>query len=132
MSLFLGKRRGMRLTKYQQIMRELQHLPAYIETVLDQSDHIRSIAMDLVQYKDFFFLGRGYQYPIAAENSLKFKEITYLHSEAYAAGELKHGSLALIDENFPTIFNLPHDEMYEANLSNFQEIKARRGKICVI
>ena len=132
MSLFLGKRRGMRLTKYQQIMRELQHLQAYIETVLDQTDHIRSIAMDLMQYKDFFFLGRGYQYPIAAENSLKFKEITYLHSEAYAAGELKHWSLALIDENFPTIFNLPHDEMYEANLSNFQEIKARKGKICVI
>lgn len=131
-SLFLGKRRGMRLTKYQQIMRELQHLPAYIETVLDQSDHIRSIAMDLVWYKDFFFLWRGYQYPIAAENSLKFKEITYLHSEAYAAGELKHGSLALIDEKFPTIFNLPHDEMYEQNLSNFQEIKARKGKICVI
>ena len=132
LSLFLGKRRGMRLSKYQQIMRELQHLPAYIETVLDQTDHIRSIAMDLIGYKDFFFLWRWYQYPIAAENSLKFKEITYLHSEAYAAGELKHGSLALIDENFPTIFNLPHDEMYEQNLSNFQEIKARKWKICVI
>ncbi len=132
LSLFLWKRRWMRLSKYQQIMRELQHLPSYIETVLDQSDHIRSIAMDLLWYKDFFFLWRWYQYPIAAENSLKFKEITYLHSEAYAAGELKHWSLALIDENFPTIFNLPHDEMYEQNLSNLQEIKARKWKICVI
>lgn len=131
-SLFLGKRRGMRLTKYQQIMRELEHLPAYIETVLDQSDHIRSVAMDLIAYKNFFFLGRWYQYPIAAENSLKFKETTYLHSEAYAAGELKHGSLALIDKDFPTIFNLPHDEMFEQNLSNMQEVRAREGKVCVI
>jgi glutamine---fructose-6-phosphate transaminase (isomerizing) len=131
-SLFLGKRRGMRLSKYQQIMNELEHLPSYIETVLDQSDHIRSIAMDLMKYKDFFFLGRGYQYPIAAESSLKFKEITYLHSEAYAAGELKHGSLALISDQVPTIFNLPHDEMFEQNLSNLQEVKARNGKVCVI
>ncbi len=131
-SLFLGKRRGMRLSKYQQIMRELEHLPSYIETVLDQTDHIRSIAMDLMQYKNFFFLWRGYQYPIAAESSLKFKEITYLHSEAYGAGELKHGSLALISEEMPTIFNLPNDEMFEQNLSNFQEIRARKGKICVI
>jgi len=132
LALFLGKRRWMRLSKYQQIMKELEHLPSYIETVLDQSDHIRSIAMDLIQYKDFFFLGRGYQYPIAAESSLKFKEITYLHSEAYAAGELKHGSLALISDQVPTIFNLPHDELFEQNLSSVQEIKAREGKVCVI
>lgn len=132
LSLFLWKRRGMRRSLYQKIMRELEYLPAYVETVLDQSDHIRGIAMHLMQYKDFFFLGRGYQVPIAYENSLKFKEITYLHSEAYPAWELKHGPLALIDENVPTIFMLPHDEMFEANISSMQEIKARKGKICVI
>ncbi len=132
LALFLWKRRGMRLSLYQKIMRELEHLPAYIETVLDQSDQIRWIAMQLMQYKDFFFLGRGYQVPIAYESSLKFKEITYLHSEAYPAGELKHWPLALIDENVPTIFILPHDEMYEANISSMQEIKARKWKICVI
>ncbi len=131
-SLFLGKRRWMRLAKYKQILKELEQLPSYIETVLDQSDHIRSIAMDLIHYQDFFFLWRGYQYPIAAESSLKFKEITYLHSESYAAWELKHGSLALISDKVPTIFNIPHDEMFEANLSNLQEIKAREWKVCVI
>ena len=131
-SLYLGKRRGMRNALYQRILRELEQIPAYIEAIVDQTDYIRSIAQQISGYRDFFFLGRGVQTPIAYESSLKFKEITYLHSEWYPAWELKHGPLALIDENVPVIFNIPIDELFEQNLSSLQEVKARKWKILAI
>lgn len=131
-ALFLAKKRGLRYARYEQVMRELMHLPTYIEAVLEQSELIRSIAQQLSMYTNFFFLGRHYHVPIAQEAALKFKEITYLHAESYPAGELKHGPLALIDGDTPTVLFMPHDLMFEKNLATLQEIKARKGKILVI
>jgi len=100
----------MRRSHYKQIIHELENLPMYIETVLDQSEFIRSIAQQLVDSKWFFFLWRGYQVPIAYESALKLKEISYAFAQWYPAWELKHGALALIEEKTPSIFFMPHDE----------------------
>ncbi|MBP7062079.1 SIS domain-containing protein [Patescibacteria group bacterium] len=132
LALYLGRKRNLDNQQYEQILTELEKIPSLIEQILDQTDAIKSIAEELSAYKDYFFLGRHYHVPIATESSLKFKEITYLHSEAYPAGELKHGPLALIDEKIPTIVFVPHDAMYEKNLSTIQEVKARKGKILSI
>lgn len=131
-SLYLAKKRWLRVAKYKQIVRELEQLPMYIETILQQGEYIRSIAQQLTAYKNFFFLGRHYQYATACESALKFKEITYLHAEAYPAGELKHGPLALIEEDVPSVVFAPYDLLFEKNLSTIQEIKARNGKVLVI
>ena len=132
LALYLGQKRGLSRQKYEKLLYELEALPSHIEKILDTSDAIKSVAEDLAKHSDYFFLWRHYHLPIAAEISLKFKEITYLHSEAYPAWELKHGPLALIDEKIPTIMCIPHDAMYEKNLSSLQEIKARKGKVLVI
>jgi glucosamine--fructose-6-phosphate aminotransferase (isomerizing) len=105
---------------------ELERIPAMIDEILDSSEQIQNVAKELVKYKDFFFLGRHFQVPIARESSLKFKEITYLHSEFYPSGELKHGPLALVDENYPTVLFAPNDLLFDKNISSIQEIKARK------
>lgn len=132
LALYLGQKRWLSRQRYEKLLYELEALPAKIEKILDTSDAIKAVAEDLAKHQDFFFLGRHYHVPIASEISLKFKEITYLHSESYPAGELKHGPLALIDANIPTIMCVPHDAMYEKNLSSLQEVKARNGKVLVI
>ena len=132
MTLYLAKKRGMRHALYLRIIQHLEQLPLFVETVLEQSEYIRSVAKQLIWYNNFFFLWRHYQEPIAREASLKLKEITYLHAEAYPAGELKHGPLALIDEETPSILFMPYDLMFEKNLSTLQEIKARKGKVLVV
>lgn len=96
-----------------------------IEDILADTANIRNIAQELMKYNDFFFLGRHYQLPIAHESSLKLKEISYLHSESYPSGELKHGPLALIDPKIPSVLFVPHDLMFEKNISSIQEINAR-------
>jgi glucosamine--fructose-6-phosphate aminotransferase (isomerizing) len=113
-------------------MIELSKVPTMIEDVLADTANIRNIAKEISEYKNFFFLGRHYQLPIARESSLKLKEITYLHSESYPSGELKHGPLALIDKNIPSLLLAPHDLMFEKNVSSIQEIKARDGKVITI
>ncbi len=130
--LFLAKRRGLTLSQYNHLLKELQKIPQKISRILDQTDTIRSIAAQISQYKDMFFLWRAWQYPIACEWSLKMKEISYIHSESYPAGELKHGPLALIDENVPSIILLPNDEHELHNISSITEIQARKGKILAI
>lgn len=131
-SLFLGKRRGMRASQYKHIVTELEQLPMYLESVLGMSEYIRSIAQQLSNVQSIFFLWRGYHVPIAYESSLKLKEISYIHAEAYPAGELKHGPLALIDENTPSVLFMPHDELREKNRGSLHEIKARKGKVLAI
>ncbi len=132
LSLFLGKKRWLSKAKYDKIMNELQKIPQKIENVLENSKEIEKIADIISKYNDFFFLWRHYQLPIARESSLKFKEITYLHSEFYPTGELKHGPLALIDNKIPSVLFLPNDLLFEKNLSSVQEIKARDGIIVTI
>ena len=109
----------------------LQQLPSLIATVLSHENIIEKIAEDFSDKQHALFLGRGTMYPIAMEGALKLKEISYIHAEAYPAGELKHGPLALIDENMPVIAIAPHDDLLEKLKSNLQEVKARGGQMII-
>lgn len=132
LALYLGQKRGLGKAKYDKVMRELSKVPVMIEDILADTVNIRKIAENISEYKNFFFLGRQYQLPIARESSLKLKEITYLHSESYPSGELKHGPLALIESTIPSVLFVPNDLMFEKNVSSIQEIKARDGKVITI
>jgi len=107
-------------------------LPGLIEQVLALDARIRVVAEDFVEKDHALFLGRGVQYPVAMEGALKLKEISYIHAEAYAAGELKHGPIALIDEAVPVIVIAPVDALFEKTASNMQEVIARGGKVVLI
>lgn len=129
MALHLGKKRHLDYRRYIEVLSALEKLPDAIESLLDKKSDIQTVANNYAKYHNFFFLGRNGELPIAMEWSLKLKEISYIHSEAYASGELKHGSMALIDENFPTIMVNGATSLYEKNISSVQEIKARDGKV---
>jgi glucosamine--fructose-6-phosphate aminotransferase (isomerizing) len=113
------------------IMRELQSLPRQIDDLLELEGRIEEIAEDFVDKQHALFLGRGEHYPIAMEGALKLKEISYIHAEAYPAGELKHGPLALVDAEMPVIVVAPNDELLSKLHSNMQEVKARGGRLYV-
>lgn len=115
-----------------ELLRELTRLPDYARKILRDEEHIGDIARRHASMRDALFIGRKFQYPIAYEGALKLKEISYIHAEAYGAGEMKHGPLALIDSSFPTIALVPHDSLYEKTRSNIQEIKARGGKVITV
>ncbi|MEK7201448.1 MAG: glutamine--fructose-6-phosphate transaminase (isomerizing) [Patescibacteria group bacterium] len=115
-----------------ELIHELTRLPNNVRSILADEKHIAKIASGHSDMRDALFIGRKFQYPIAYEGALKLKEISYIHAEAYGAGEMKHGPLALIDAAFPTIALVPHDSVYEKTLSNIQEIRARGGKIILI
>lgn len=118
--------------EYRSILKALQNLPIQIEALLAHIDPIKEAAKEVATYANMFYLGRGIHSPIAAEGSLKMKEISYIHSEAYAAGELKHGSLALITKDFLSIILAPEDFYYEQNISTINEVKARSGVIFAV
>jgi len=132
LAIYLGRQRDMSLVMGKRIASEMNKIPAKIETVLENSKEIRRIAKKYMGYTDMLYLGRKYNFPIALEGALKIKEISYVHAEGYATGEMKHGPIALIDKNFPSIFIVPDDSVYEKNVSGMQEIKARGGKIIAI
>jgi len=98
-----------------------------VKEILKLNDFIEEIAQRLKEHRNFLYLGRGYNYPVALEGALKLKEISYIHAEGYPAAEMKHGPIALIDENMPVVFIAPKDSIYEKVLSNIEEVKARRG-----
>ncbi|MFH0854684.1 MAG: glutamine--fructose-6-phosphate transaminase (isomerizing) [bacterium] len=131
-TLFIGRQREMSLTMGERIAEELLELPEKIRKVLRLDNKIQAIAKKYYNSKNFFFMGRKYNYPIALEGALKLKEISYIHAVGQASGELKHGAIALIDENFPSLFIAPNDSVYEKNLSNMEEIRARKGPIVAI
>ncbi len=131
-SMVLGRQRDMSLTTGKRIAEELSVLPEKVKKVLELQNQIIKIAEKYCDYNNFAFLGRKYNYPVALEGALKLKELSYIHAEGFASGELKHGPIAMIDENFPVIFLCPKDSVYEKNLSNMEEIKARHGKIIAI
>ncbi len=108
---------------------QLAHLPGKIRDVLETEEQIAEIAHQFVEHDDALFLGRGTAYPIAMEGALKLKEISYIHAEAYAAGELKHGPLALVDEALPVVVSAPSNDLLEKLVSNLQEVKARGGQL---
>jgi glucosamine--fructose-6-phosphate aminotransferase (isomerizing) len=107
-------------------------LPRLISEALKQEKTIEDMAVELAKTRDVLYLGRGQLYPIALEGALKLKEISYIHAEGYAAGELKHGPIALIDEKTPVIMVAPRDRLYEKSLSNLQEVAARRGRVLLV
>ncbi|MES0197328.1 glutamine--fructose-6-phosphate transaminase (isomerizing) [Mesorhizobium sp. M0011] len=113
-------------------VRELSEAPRYANQVLKLDNQIEKIARDLAHYKNVLYLGRDTNFPLAMEGALKLKEISYIHAEGYAAGELKHGPIALIDENMPVIVIAPHDRIFEKTVSNMQEVAARGGKIILL
>ncbi|WP_292658419.1 glutamine--fructose-6-phosphate transaminase (isomerizing), partial [Mesorhizobium sp.] len=114
------------------LVRALSEAPRYANQVLKLEEQIERIARELSRYKDVLYLGRDTNFPLAMEGALKLKEISYIHAEGYAAGELKHGPIALIDENMPVIVIAPHDRIFEKTVSNMQEVAARGGKIILI
>lgn len=111
---------------------ELQSLPGFVAQALDREDEVRRMTEGLSKARDVLFLGRGMMFPLALEGALKLKEISYIHAEAYAAGELKHGPIALIDEDLPVIVFAPFDALFEKTISNMQEVMARQGKVLLI
>ncbi|MBL0056409.1 MAG: glutamine--fructose-6-phosphate transaminase (isomerizing) [Chitinophagaceae bacterium] len=118
--------------RYRNLLLELQDVPEKVEALLKNADEIRLIAEKYKDAKDALFLGRGYNFPIALEGALKLKEISYIHAEGYPAAEMKHGPIALVDENLPVVFVATKDSYHEKIVSNIQEIKARKGMVIAI
>ena len=131
-TLLLGRQREMSLVMGQRIAKELFKIPELVKKTLNLKDDIEKLAKKYKDSKNFLFIGRKYNYPVALEGALKLKEISYIHSEGYSGGEMKHGPIALIDKNFPTFAIAPVDSVYEKMISNIQEIKARGGPVIVL
>ena len=118
-------------SRERELTRQLLEIPALIEQVLTLDDAIAELSGDFAEHHHALFLGRGAQNPVAMEGALKLKEISYIHAEAYPAGELKHGPLALVDEDMPIVTVAPNDDLLEKLKSNLQEVRARGGQLFV-
>ncbi|MCA9362766.1 glutamine--fructose-6-phosphate transaminase (isomerizing) [Candidatus Kaiserbacteria bacterium] len=132
LTVALGREKEMTAEAGQKILRGLIELPDIIKEYLTDTSDIKKIAKKYAEYQNCMFIGRKYHAPIASEASLKLKEVTYTHSDAYAAGELKHGSIAMLDKNFPVIAIAPEDDVYEKMVSNIEEVKARQAPVLAI
>lgn len=133
LALHLGRRSGqLSESAAQEFVHELTALPAKLSQVLSTAEQLQQLARTYGHARDMLYLGRGPQFPIALEGALKLKEISYIHAEGYAAGEMKHGPIALIDDGLPVLVLAPHDGGYEKVLSNLSEVKARGGKVIAI
>ena len=132
LALSLGRRKGFDAGLGRDLIKALHHIDNDIQTILDDDQSIRKVAQDTHMVDNFLYLGRGINFPVALEGALKLKEISYIHAEGYPAAEMKHGPIALIDENMPVVFIAPRDDTYSKILSNIQEVKARRGIVISI
>ena len=132
LAVLLGRHQKLSLTDGVEAIHALSALPEQVRKVLYQDNHIQAIADKYFRCSNWLFLGRKYQYPVALEGALKLKEVSYIHAEGYAAGEMKHGPIALINPEMPTVAVVPKDSMYEKMISNIQEIKSRRGPVIAI
>lgn len=133
MALKLGYQRGtLPENKYRELLHELESVPSKVEKALETNDAIKYISDEYKDVSNALYLGRGYNFPVALEGALKLKEISYIHAEGYPAAEMKHGPIALIDEEMPVIFIATQDSSYEKVVSNIQEVKARKGKIIAV
>ena len=132
-AIYLGRRRGTLTPEAAgEILQALDQVPSQINELLDDKDYVRHVAMSLTHATDVLFLGRGLQFPIALEGALKLKEISYAHAEGYAAGEMKHGPIALIAEDLPVVVICPKDGQYDKTLGNVQEVRARDGQVIAL
>jgi glutamine---fructose-6-phosphate transaminase (isomerizing) len=116
----------------QRLIHALIEVPRHLAEALALEPQIEQLSRDLSKSRDVLYLGRGTSFPIALEGALKLKEISYIHAEGYAAGELKHGPIALIDETTPVVVIAPHDRVFEKTVSNMQEVAARGGKLILV
>ncbi len=131
-TLKLARLRNMSVVKGREIAEAMLALPDQIQSILDHAGDVEAIADRFKDATNFLYLGRGYNFPVALEGALKLKEISYIHAEGYPAAEMKHGPIALIDEEMPVVFVAPHDAVFEKVVSNIQEVKARGGKVICI
>ncbi len=131
LTLYLG-RRNMSVLQGRELVQALRKLPAQIEAIIAGNDEILELAKLYHEHRNFLYLGRGYNFPVALEGALKLKEISYIHAEGYPAAEMKHGPIALIDENMPVVVIAPRDSVYKKVLSNIEEVKARGGRVIAI
>ncbi len=132
MAIYMGRMRRLSIEDTLRVSEEFKKIPDKIEKILKQKDYIREIAGKIIKYNNALYLGRGVNYPVALEGALKFKEISYIHAEGYPAAEMKHGPIALIDENMPTIVIATKDFLYDKIISNIKEVKARKGQVIAI
>jgi glucosamine--fructose-6-phosphate aminotransferase (isomerizing) len=132
LAIHLGRIRDMSTAHGARLLKALEALPAQVESILAQEHHIAALASEIAKANDAYFVGRAAGFPIAMEGALKLKEISYLHAEAYPASELKHGPLALISPDTPTVVVLPRDDLFPKNLSTIEEIRARSGPVYVV
>jgi glutamine---fructose-6-phosphate transaminase (isomerizing) len=132
LTLKLARLRTLSVEKGRAIAQAMEALPAQVQQILDNAPAIEQIADRFRDATNFLYLGRGYNFPVALEGALKLKEISYIHAEGYPAAEMKHGPIALIDENMPVVFIAPHDSVFEKVVSNISEVKARGGRVIVI
>lgn len=133
LAIFLGKTKNT-LSEWdeKEIITEISRIPQKIETILNQDDKIKSIAYQFSKYQHFLYLGRDVNFPIALEGALKLKEISYIHAEAYPAGEMKHGPIALLDENFPVVALALRDKVYDKMINNIKEVTTREAKVIAL
>ena len=132
LALLLGRHQNLSLTEGVEAIKALTALPDQVKEILSQDNHIQAIAEKYYQRENWLFLGRKYGYPIAMEGALKLKEVSYIHAEGYAAGEMKHGPIALINPEMPTVAIVPKDSMHEKMINNIHEIKSRKGPVIAI
>ncbi len=132
LALFLGRQREMSMIMGRRIASAIKSLPDLTKKVLESNSAIEELAKKYSKFDNFLYLGRKYNFPVALEGALKLKEISYIHAEGYAAGEMKHGPIALIDKNFPTVAICLSDSVYEKMISNVEEIKARKGPVIIL
>src|SRR6185312_6351869 len=131
-TLKLARLRTMSVMRGKEVAAAMLELPQQIQAILDRASEIEKIAERFKDAPNFLYLGRGYNFPVALEGALKLKEISYIHAEGYPAAEMKHGPIALIDEEMPVVFVAPHDAVFDKVVSNIQEVKARGGKVICI
>jgi glucosamine--fructose-6-phosphate aminotransferase (isomerizing) len=132
LAIHLGRIRDLSTAHGARLLKALEALPAQVESILAQEQHIAGIAAEIAKYEDAYFVGRAAGFPVAMEGALKLKEISYLHAEAYPASELKHGPLALISPQTPTVVVIPRDDLVAKNVSTIEEIRARSGPVYVV
>ncbi len=131
-SMYFGRSTGVTQKRGHDLVAAMKKLPDQISEILDRNDEIREMAKLYHHHRNFLYLGRGYNFPVALEGALKLKEISYIHAEGYPAAEMKHGPIALIDENMPVVCIAPRDSVYQKVLSNIEEVKARGGQVIAI
>ena len=131
-TLMLARAKGMSKADGQVLATEINALPSKVAHILENTEHIEALAREFSEVKNCLYLGRGTNFPVALEGALKLKEISYIHAEGYPAAEMKHGPIALIDENMPVVVVVPKDGIYDKVISNIQEVRARRGRIIAV